>query len=169
VDFELNQELASCSTLFEINDSPHLQEHSIEVLLPFIRYSFPSVPIIPILMGSSRYTLISALARALRIVLEHRMEKLLLVISCNLSKDKDEIRSRLQAEECIRLLQEGEPEKFISGIYDGRISACGGALVAGVLESGLLSDTLVRLLSGPLVCAEEADGQIICYGALSFE
>jgi AmmeMemoRadiSam system protein B len=169
VDFELNQELASCSTLFETNDSPHLREHSIEILLPFIRYFFPSVPIVPVLMGSSRYTLISALARALRIVLEHRMEKLLLVISCNLSKDRDKTRSRLQAEECIRLLREGETEKLVSGIYDGRISACGGALAASVLESGLLPGKFVRLVSGPLLSVEEEDGQVIHYGALSFE
>jgi AmmeMemoRadiSam system protein B len=169
VDFELNQELASCSTLFEINDIPHLQEHSIEVLLPFIRYFFPAVPIIPVLMGSSRHTLISALSRALRIVLEPRMEEILLVISCNLSKNPDDARSRLQAEECIRLLGEGEGEKFISGIYDGRISACGGALVASLLESGLLTDKKARLVSGPLVCAQDEDGQVIYYGALSFE
>ncbi|MDR3166812.1 MAG: AmmeMemoRadiSam system protein B [Treponema sp.] len=169
VDFELNQELASCSTLFEINDSPHLREHSIEVLLPFIRYFFPPVPIVPVLMGSARHSLISALARGLRIVLEPRMKELLLVISCNLSKNNNKTRSLLQAEECIRLLQEGESEKFISGIYSGRISACGGALAASVLESGLLSDKAVRLVSGPLLCAREEDGQIIYYGALSFE
>jgi AmmeMemoRadiSam system protein B len=169
VDFELNQELASCSTLFEINDIPHLREHSIEVLLPFIRYFFPAVPIIPVLMGSSRYTLISALARALRIVLEPRMEEILLVVSCNLSKNPDDARSRLQAEECIRLLREGETEKFISGIYNGRISACGAALAASLLESGLLPDKKARLVSGPLHCAQDEDGQVIYYGAISFE
>jgi AmmeMemoRadiSam system protein B len=169
VDFELNRELASCSTLFELNDIPHLTEHSIEVLLPFIRYSFPSVPIIPVLMGGFRHTLISALARTLRIVLEPRMEELLLVVSCNLSKDGNQSRSRVQAEECIRLLQEGDPEQFISGIYGGRISACGGAAVASVLESGLFPDKPARLVSGPLVCTREEDGQFIYYGSLSFE
>ncbi|MDR2101999.1 MAG: AmmeMemoRadiSam system protein B [Treponema sp.] len=169
VDFELNQELASCSTLFEINDSPHLKEHSIEVLLPFIRYFFPSVPIVPVLMGSSRHTLISALARALRIVLEPRIKELLLVVSCNLSKNKDKICSRLQAEECIRLLQAGEPEKFISGMDSGRISPCGGALAASVLESGLFPDKAVRLVSGPLLCTQGENNQIVYYGALSFE
>jgi AmmeMemoRadiSam system protein B len=120
-------------------------------------------------MGSSRHSLISALARALRIVLEPRIQELLLVISCNLSKNHNKTLSLMQAEECIRLLQEGESEKFVSGIYSGRISACGGALAAGVLESGLLPDKVVRLVSDPLLYVQEEDGQIIYYGALSFE
>jgi AmmeMemoRadiSam system protein B len=38
VDRESGEELASCSTIFEINDMPHLREFSIEVLLPFAKY-----------------------------------------------------------------------------------------------------------------------------------
>jgi AmmeMemoRadiSam system protein B len=168
VDSELNRELAACSTLFEFNDIPHLREHSLEVLLPFIKYFFPGASIVPVLMGGCRVALIAALARALHRVLAPRLGEILPVVSCNLSKNKDDACSRLQAEECIQLLQKGERE-FIAGIYNGRISACGSALAASLLKSGLFPDKKARLVSGPLVRTREEDGHFIYYGAISFE
>jgi AmmeMemoRadiSam system protein B len=169
VEKELCEELASCGTLFEINDMPHLQEHSIEVLLPLVKHCFPKASIAPILMGSPRPSLISCLAKAMRIVFEPIMEETLLVISCNLSKNGSETQARLQAEECVRLVIENKTGEFISGLFNGRVSACGGALAASLLESGLVKDKQPRIVSGPLVKTMEENGQTVYYGALSFE
>jgi AmmeMemoRadiSam system protein B len=169
VDPEIGEELASCSTLFEINDIPHLKEHSLEVLLPFIKFCFPGTAIIPILMGSSRISLVSALARALHIVFEPLMDRVLFVVSSNLSKNNDENLAFIQAKECIRLLQEKETDKFIAGIYDGRISACGASLIAALLESGILNHREVRSLTDPMGKAYEDGGQTVYYGGVSFE
>jgi AmmeMemoRadiSam system protein B len=166
---DLSAELASCSTLMEINDIPHLQEHSLEVLLPFIKYCFPRAEIVPVLMESSRRTLITALAKALTIVFGPLAEETLFVASVNLSKDLDEQRSLSHAEECVRLLREQRTAEFISGLYDGRISACGGAALAALLESGLLADKTARLVSGPLVNVRDEDNKTVYYGGLSFE
>ncbi|MDR1239501.1 MAG: AmmeMemoRadiSam system protein B, partial [Treponema sp.] len=138
VDRDFCEELLSCNTLFELNDIPHLREHSIEVLLPFIKYCFPHVSIVPILMGNSRQILISTLAQALRIVFEPVMEDTLLVVSCNLSMNNNEALARVQAEECVRLLLGKKSAEFCAGVQNGRISACGGALAASLLESGLV-------------------------------
>jgi AmmeMemoRadiSam system protein B len=169
VDLETEEELASCSTLFEINDIPHLREHSLEILLPFIKFCFPATAIIPILMGSSRIRMVSALARALHVVFEPLVEQVLFVVSSNLSKNGDEDIAFVQAKECIRLLRENETEKFIAGIYDGRISACGASLIAALLESGILGRREVTVLTDPLGRAHEDGGQTVYYGGLSFE
>ncbi|MDR2028349.1 MAG: AmmeMemoRadiSam system protein B [Treponema sp.] len=168
VDLETEEELASCSTLFEINDIPHLREHSLEVLLPFIQFCFPDTAIVPILMGSSRISLVSALARALHIVFEPLMDQVLFVVSSNLSKNRDENIALIQARECIRLLEENETGKFVSGMYDGRISACGASLIAALLESGILNNREVRLLTEPMGKAYEDGGQTVYYGGVSF-
>jgi AmmeMemoRadiSam system protein B len=169
VDLETEEELASCSTLFEINDIPHLREHSLEILLPFIKFCFPTTAIIPILMGSSRVNMVSALARALHVVFEPLVEQVLFVVSSNLSKNGDEDTAFVQAKECIRLLRENETEKFIAGIYDGRISACGASLIAALLESGILDRREVTILTDPLGKAHEDGGQTVYYGGISFE
>ncbi|WP_010260274.1 AmmeMemoRadiSam system protein B [Treponema primitia] len=169
VDMELSESLASCSTLFEVNDIPHLQEIAVEVLLPLTQFCFPGAAIVPILMGGAQPWLISALARALRIILEPIMDSTLLVVSANVSIHDDEKAARLGAETCIQLLEENRIGDFISGIYDGRISSCGASLIASLLESGLMADKPARLVTGPLVSARGELGDTTYYAGIAFE
>jgi AmmeMemoRadiSam system protein B len=160
--------ILSCDRLFERNDIPHLREHSIEVLLPFIKYCFPQVSIVPILMGKGDDVSISALARVLRIVFEPLMEDTLLVVSCNLSMNNNEALARVQAEECVRLLLEKNSAAFSAGVLGGKLSACGGALAAGLLESGLVDKLEARFVSEPLICAKGEENKTVYYGAVSY-
>jgi AmmeMemoRadiSam system protein B len=169
VDFKVSRELASCNTLFEINDIPHLREHGVEILLPFIKFCFPDVKIIPLLLGSSHPSLISSLGRALHIVLGTRLEDTLIVVSANLSKNADEARSLVQAETCIRLLREHNTEGFIRGLYDGSLSACGGAAAAALLQSGLVAGKTGKLVSGPLVKTKGEENITVYYGGFAFQ
>jgi AmmeMemoRadiSam system protein B len=169
VDRRLAAELASCNTLFEINDIPHLREHTIEVLLPFVKFCFPDVKIIPLLLGSSRPALISALARALFIVMKPRMDDTLFVVSANLSKNTNEKKAQDQAEECVRLLEKNQPGAFRAALEDARINPCGGGALLALLESGLLAGKPGKLVSGPLVKAKGEEDKTVYYGSLSFE
>jgi AmmeMemoRadiSam system protein B len=168
VNRRLSEELASCSTLFEINDIPHLREHSLEVLLPFVSFFFPGADIIPILMSGSQPCLISVLGRALGVVFEPFLDSSLFVVSANLSLNENEDRSLSQAETCVRLLTEKNNREFVLGLYNGGISACGGSLIAAILESGILDKETAALVSGPLVKAEGDRGQTTYYGAIAF-
>jgi AmmeMemoRadiSam system protein B len=168
VDRELSSVLLSCNPLFEQNDIPHLREHSIEVLLPFIKYCFPQVSIIPILMGNGNQIFISALARALRLVFGPIMDDTLVVVSCNLSKNNDEELARVQAEECVRLLLEKNAASFSAGIQNGRISACGAELAACLLESGLVDTLEAHFAPGSLIHAQGEENKTVYYGAISY-
>jgi AmmeMemoRadiSam system protein B len=167
VDRRLTRELGSCGTLFEINDAPHLAEHSLEVLLPLVRYCFPSAEIVPVLAGGSRPSLISVLARALNLVLKNRMKRTLLVVSTNLSSNIDPEKARTEADEIIRLLRNKDPQEFLACFKKGRLSACGAPILAGLLESGLAEGRTLR--TGPRCDGLGEDGETVCYGALGFE
>ncbi|AEF84946.1 conserved hypothetical protein [Treponema primitia ZAS-2] len=169
IDSEVSETLASCSTLFETNDIPHLKETSVEVLLPLVQFCFPGAAIVPVLMGGAQPRLVSALARALQVSLEPILNDTLLVISSNISLQDDEPGARSAAESCIRLLEEKKTAEFISGVQDGRISSCGGPLIAALLESGLVADRKVRLVSNPLLTAKGDWGHYTCYAGIAFE
>jgi AmmeMemoRadiSam system protein B len=169
VEGDICESLASCSTLFQINDIPHLKESSLEVLLPMIQFCFPGVAIVPILMGGLQPRLVSALARALGLILQPLMDTALLVVSANIAIHEDEQTARFGAETCIRLLREKKNSEVIAGVYDGRISSCGGALIASLLESGLMADRSARLVSGPLITARDERGNTTCYAGIAFE
>ena len=169
VDQEACDWIESYSPLIRINDIPHLFEHSIEVLLPFVKYCFPNSAIVPILMGGQRKQYIRVLANALRAVFTPEMDNTLLVISFNMEAYGGEAAVLRMAGEFRRLFREGQNTELCAALQDGRITGCGGALVASLLQSGLADTACSRLASeSPLVVKGEK-GKTVCYGAFSFE
>ena len=168
VDQQATEWLESYSPLFEENDIPHLQEHSIEVLLPFVKYCFPRASIVPILMGRPRVQYTTILANALRAVFAPEMEKTLFVVSFNLAKHPDELAALDMAGQCIKFFREGKLDELREALRSGKIAGCGGALVAALLQSGLVDSSHPCLASNSLLSARGEEGKTVCYGAFSF-
>jgi AmmeMemoRadiSam system protein B len=169
VDWETSKAVEACSPLFEENDIPHLGEHSLEVLLPFVKYCFPRAAIVPVLMGQPCVESITTLAKALKTVFEPLIESTLLVVSCNLSKALDETDARRRALEAMRLFTEKKSAELVSALLEERLNICGGAAVASLLQSGLLDETNPRQIAENMFCANDDDNSTVFYGALSFE
>jgi len=169
VDQKIVEKLESCSPLFEVDDIPHLQEHSVEVLLPFVKYCFPQAAIVPILMGKPRETLVRVLARALQDILTPIMDNTLLIVSFNMAVHHDEEEALNMAWECLGLLSEGKNAELGRALQNGRIKSCGGALVAALLQSGLVDTCHSNLASPSLKSTFGEKGKTVYYGAFSFE
>jgi AmmeMemoRadiSam system protein B len=169
VDEELSMEFEYYGSYFEINDIPHLAEHSIEILLPFIKYLFPNVLIAPVLMGQPRVEYINDLAHTLKKVLEPVMEETLIVVSCNLSINKNADKALLGAEDCLNLFSFRNGAGLTSAILDNKVSSCGGALAASLFCSGLIDRKCTCHVSDRLVSAVDMENNTVFYGAVSFE
>jgi len=168
VDRKMSKQFAKSSESFEINDIPHLEEHSIEILLPFIKYCFPGASIVPVLMGQPAAQHIYDLAQVLKnVITPSIMEETLIVVSCNLSSNKDEMKARSLAEESLRLFKEMNVSALASAILEGRLNACGGALVVSLLESGLLQKTSCSSVNN-FVSAVTIENNTVYYSGLSF-
>jgi AmmeMemoRadiSam system protein B len=168
VDHEISEEFEFYSNYIEINDIPHLGEHSIEILLPFIKYCFPQASIVPILMGQPNVEHIKDLAKALKTVITPILDETLLVVSCNSSSDEDITKAKLLAEECLHLFLEKDSVSLVSAMQEGRLNTCGGYLVASLLESGLLDETHSHSLID-MVSAVGVENNTVFYGSVSFE
>jgi AmmeMemoRadiSam system protein B len=83
---ELLAEIESCGTVFTVDDIPHMEEHAIEVQLPFIARLFPDAAIVPLILGSSERVIARSASRALELVFSDRLETTLFVVSSNLSR-----------------------------------------------------------------------------------
>jgi len=169
VDHEASEWLESYSPLIKVNDIPHLYEHSIEVLLPFVKYYFPQTPVVPILMGGQKKQHVRILANALRAIFEPEMENTLLVVSFNMGVHSKEATALNMARECRQLFREGRHDELRTAFQDGRITGCGGALVAALLQSGLVDACCPSLASDLLLSAKGERDKTVYYGAFSFE
>jgi hypothetical protein len=165
---DLIDELESCGTIFERNDIPHLYEHSLEILLPFVKYCFPTVKIVPILVGGYRPSVISSLSRALDVVFDSRLEETLFVLSSNLSEHPSGETKPNQSETFLSLLLERKEELIIPSLVRKEISACGASAVAALLSCRLASRWVPRVRAS--LCLDEGSGEPQRrYAALSFK
>jgi len=169
VDRKLTEEFEKTRSSFEINDIPHLSEHSIEILLPFVKYCFPNASIVPILMGQPGAQYIYDLAQGLKSVITPIIDETLIVVSSNLSCNKDENSARILAEEGLRYFKKLNAASLASAILEGSFNACGGALIVSLFESGLVSKTLCGSSAENIVSAVSADNSNVYYGSFSFE
>ena len=168
VDREAVEWLESCSPLFQEYDIPHLHEHSIEVLLPFVKYCFPRAAIVPILMGEPGERYVPALASALGTVFGQEMDSTLLVVSFNLAMHRGGEEALGMAAECIRLFREGRLDELHTALQNGSIASCGGALFAALLQSGLVGALHPCLASDSLLSAKGEKDKTVYYSAFSF-
>ena len=85
VDKEASAALLNHKGRLCINNFPFLEEHSIEVQIPFIQYLWPEAKIVPIHMGRQNPGTVRQLSKALKEVFAPAMERTLFVISSNTS------------------------------------------------------------------------------------
>jgi AmmeMemoRadiSam system protein B len=133
VDIETSNELAACSTAIVRNDIPHLEEHSIEVLLPYIQIVFPGVPILPILLGRNSPAIARILGKALVSSFGGSSSANLVIVSSNLARNSTPAKAEESARRLVSLGMEGLHEEVMAASGQGMVSACGPAGIAGML------------------------------------
>jgi AmmeMemoRadiSam system protein B len=119
-------------------------------------------------MGQPDAQYIHDLAYALKAVITPILDETLIVVSCNLSCDNNQTEARLHAQECLRLFSEKNAQELAAAIFDGRLNACGGALVVSLFESGLLNMTKTCSSPDNLVSAVDVENNTVFYSEVSF-
>ena len=168
VDQEASGWLEAYSPLIMMDDIPHLHEHSIEVLLPFVKYFFPKATIVPILLGGQKEQNIHVLANALHAVFAPTMDDTLLAVSFNLTIYPDNPLEMESVEECMKLFRDGKRRTLQTAFRDNQIAGCGNALVTAMMQSTLLDGTRPCLASESLLSAKGEHDKTVYYGAFSF-
>ncbi len=137
VDREGVDELTSTSTRIVLGEIPHLEEHCLEVQIPFLQVLFSEIPIIPVLMGKSSLTNVHVLSRALLTVNGNTLDKTLLIISANLSISADSETSRKSADSLITLIEKNDWEGLITDEHRKTITSCGAGCIAASMAMEL--------------------------------
>jgi AmmeMemoRadiSam system protein B len=117
-------------------------------------------------MGRPGAQYIYDLAQSLKSVITPFLDETLIVVSSNLSSG-DDVTARRLAEECLRLFSEKNAPALVSAVLDGRLNACGGALVVSLIESGLLEKT-AGYVTNDMICAVGTENNVVYYNQLSF-
>ena len=131
VDTEAVRSLRAADTLFQSSDIPHLEEHCLELQLPFLFHLFPDISIVPILVSTTRASIVTNLAHALEATFP--AAETLYVATSNMTSymtGHDLEKERVTVES---LLIERDWRGLLTAAEMKQISACGVAGMATIL------------------------------------
>jgi len=94
VDEALAEKLASSSRLFTPDRTAHLQEHSLEVQLPFLLHLKSGLSIVPVTLMGRETTVAREMGEALARVLASTDEDVLVVVSSDMNHYESDARTR---------------------------------------------------------------------------
>jgi AmmeMemoRadiSam system protein B len=169
VDLEAVQRLASRGPCFVFDDIPHLEEHCLEVQLPFLQTLFPQAVLVPVLMGRPSARLAEMLAEALRQELALQPERTLVVVSANLTCYRPREQSRREAQALLAMIRAGLWRDILEETDRKKLCSCGAGCIAAILalgqELGPRAEVL-KLASSLDVSNDER--RVVQYGAIAF-
>jgi MEMO1 family protein len=169
VDTRAVSSLLAADPLFRKSDIPHLEEHCLELQLPFLVRLFPGLSIVPLLVGGSGVSTVNALTRALRLTFAGSADYIVFIASANMAsymtgKDVDKENTLLE-----KILCQGDWRELVRAAERRTISACGVAGMASVLAlagEGCRVEMLARAHS------RERDGEesrVVHYAAVGID
>ncbi len=169
VDRKAVAELMDCGTFNVQSDLPHLEEHSIEVQLPFVSRLFPGAPIVPILVGRPSLSLVKSLATSLDMVFGRRISSTLLVVSTDLEFAPSPEESAARSNRLLAFIDKGDWEGLVEEGAAGRLASCGITGIAALLASGFAGRPRLLGRHGSGSARESEDDAHGEYAAIAFD
>ncbi|MCX8014010.1 MAG: AmmeMemoRadiSam system protein B, partial [Rectinema sp.] len=150
-------------------DLPHLEDHSIEMQLPFARHFFPGVPILPVIVsGYSEHTITLA-SRLLEEIKACTNEDVVLVISSDLAvSDTPEHCDRLSRQFMERLCEPSRDTPLTS-MTDDHHSFCGAAIIEAFCRIKTGSRPEILSYANSSEHRSSIDEFVVGYGAICFK
>ncbi len=168
VDISFIDEIDGFSSKIMKNDIPHLEEHCLEIQLPFIQYLYPEASIVPILMGTCSVTTTEKLVQALQFVENSRGNNTLFISSVNMSAYEKKADAERGTELLLSLIEKKDWRDVITAADKREINCCGAACVACLLAIMGKNVHIKREKMDDSSRIKQEDEKIVYYAGLSF-
>lgn len=136
VDRERAQLLASKSPYIRLSFHGHLNEHSLEVQLPFLQVLFKDIKIVPVVMGQQNNQNINELGETIGTLF--RNDKILIIASTDLSHYYPYETAVALDSKVIELVDSFDINGLKAGFISDRLEMCGGGPVTSAMIASKL-------------------------------
>ena len=158
-----------------LNKAPHVSEHSIEVIVPFIQVVFPKAKIVPIIVAAEDMNILTRFSQALARVLKNR--NALIVASSDLSHYPSRDQANIVDQQVLRAIAKLDPaelrrtvqKNMNKNIPNLSTCACGeDPIIVAMLAAGYLGAVRGEVVSyansGDVSIGERS--RVVGYGAV---
>jgi AmmeMemoRadiSam system protein B len=169
VDRDIVDELRDCGTLMTVDDIPHLEEHGIELQLPFMHALFPEARLVPILLGTPNRSVVKALSSALSLVFAERSGSTLVVLSSDIGSSTDDGAAAGRAQRFLDLFLASDGQSLFDDLEERDGRACGSGIASAFFASGLPAGSPVLLSRHDSSASRESgEERLVHYAAIAF-
>ncbi|MEM0380526.1 MAG: AmmeMemoRadiSam system protein B [Desulfurococcaceae archaeon] len=135
VDSELGERISKYSELAELDTDAHLDEHSVEVQLPFIQYVYGNrVKILPIVIGLHTVETAQDLARAIKKSIDETNRDVVIIASSDFNHYEPYEVTKRKDLEAIDYIIKFDTEGFYRVIVEKHITICGPGGIMTLIE-----------------------------------
>lgn len=131
IDEELAKQIKKNSKLVSDIPAAHLQEHSLEIQLPFLQYVLGDFSFVPLVMGDQGADTCQELARAIYASVKGR--KILIVGSSDLSHFHNYNEASRLDSVALQNIKDSDAGGLLRSLENGTTEACGGGPMAVVM------------------------------------
>jgi len=125
VDTETAEQLISASFHIVTDESAHLNEHSLEVQIPFLQALQPELSLVPICVSHISYQVCAAVAQALSTIIENSEKSLLILASTDMSHFESRSSASRKDNIALQRITSFDPEGLYRVVLEEQISMCG--------------------------------------------
>ncbi len=132
--------------LFDFIPQAHKAEYSLEVQLPFIQMVNPEATVLPVLTGNQSPEYMTYLSEKLSSIYKKSDEKILFVISTDLSHYKDSATVAETDNKLLETIKKGDVTGLSRDLRSKAVEACGGGGIAMMMKTAQKFNARFRLL-----------------------
>lgn len=169
VDSELSEEISNVSKFIEIDNYSHSRDHSLEVQIPMLQYTFSKkFQIIPIILLSQNLEVAIDVGNSISEIAKKK--KTLVIGSSDFTHYEENSFAYLQDKALIEPILKMDVKEFYQVLHEKRVSACGyGAIASTMIACKNLGATRGELLSYTTSGDVSGDkDSVVGYGAIKF-
>ena len=125
IDQELAEEILKASPLIKNDYQAHLEEHSLEVQLPFIQFFFPLSKIVPLVLGFSSFHQVEKISKGIVKAVKAVKKTVLILASSDMTHYQPQETTEKLDKLALEPLIKREAKKFFDTVVKNDISMCG--------------------------------------------
>ena len=135
VDGELARRAIAISRYLEEDEAAHLQEHSVEVQLPFLQYFKPEVRVVPIVLASAEVDVYREIGRAIAGAVKETGREVVVLASGDLTHYESQASAEKKDRAGIEAILALDEELLLRRVREMDISMCAYAPAAAMIAA----------------------------------
>jgi MEMO1 family protein len=146
-DAALGADLLRRYPALQEDSAAHRVEHAIEVQLPFLQSRRDDITLLPIVVGTSKFDVLSGLGKALAAAISGQRDKVLIIASSDMNHYESEAITRIKDRKAIDCILALDARGLWEVVMDQDVSMCGfGPAIAMLTAARWLGATSAELV-----------------------